>query len=162
MKSNNKDDILSSLKQFTKDIGAPEAIICDGSEEQTATEVNKYCGDIGTTLRIIEESTPWSNKSELYIGLIKGSVRKDTKETDIPPFLWCYCAERRSLIINLTAKKLFQLHGSTLHTALTSEEGDISNLCQFKYYDWCYHRDNKAKFPFNRELLGRIIEPAKG
>ena len=90
MKSNNKDDILSSLKQFTKDIGAPEAIICDGSEEQTATEVNKYCGDIGTNLRILEEGNPCSNKSELYIGLIEESVRKDMKETDSPLVLWYY------------------------------------------------------------------------
>ena len=150
------------LKQFTKEIGALEAIICDGSGEQTAIEVKKYCGDIGTTLRILEEGTPWSKKYELYIGLIKESVRKYMKETDSPLFLWDYCAERRSRINNLTAKKLFQLHGSTPHTALTSEEGDISNICQFKWYDWCYYIKNKAKFPFNKELLGRILGPAKG
>ena len=58
MKSKNKYDILSALKPFTKEIGAPEAIICDGSEEKTATKVKKYCGDIGTTLRILEEGNP--------------------------------------------------------------------------------------------------------
>ena len=57
---------------------------------------------------------------------------------------------------------MFQLHGYTPHTALTSEEGDISNICQFKWYDWCYYRDNKAKFPFNKQLIGRILGPAKG
>ena len=67
-----------------------------------------------------------------------------------------------SRINNITVKKLFQLHGSTPHTAITSEEGDISNICQFKWYHWCYSRDNKAKFPFNKELLGRILGPAKG
>ena len=59
MKSKNKDDILSALNQFTKEICAPEAIIYDGSGEQTAIEVKKYCGDIGTTLRMLEEGTPW-------------------------------------------------------------------------------------------------------
>ena len=63
MKARNKYDILSALKQFTKEIDAPEAIICNGSGEQTAIEVNKYCGDIGTTLRILEEGTPLSKKS---------------------------------------------------------------------------------------------------
>ena len=29
IKSKNKDDILSALKAFTKEIGAPEAIICE-------------------------------------------------------------------------------------------------------------------------------------
>ena len=61
MKSRNKYDILSALKQFTKEIGVPEAVICDGSGEQTDIEVNKCCGYIGTTLRILEEGTPWSN-----------------------------------------------------------------------------------------------------
>ena len=102
IKSRNKDDILSELKKFTKEIGAPEAIICDGSGDQTATEVKKYCGDIGITLRILEEGTPWSNKAELCIGLIKESVRKDMKETDSHIFLWDYCTERRSHINNLT------------------------------------------------------------
>ena len=54
IKSKNKYDILLVLKQFTKEIGAPEAIICNGSGEQTAIEVKRYCGDIGTTLRILE------------------------------------------------------------------------------------------------------------
>ena len=76
MKSKNKYDILSTLKPFTKEIGAPEAIICDVSVQQTAIEVKKYCGDIGTTLRILAEGTPWPNKAELYIGLIKESIRK--------------------------------------------------------------------------------------
>ena len=84
------------------------------------------------------------------------------KETDIPLALQDYCADRRSCINNLTAKKLFQLHGSTPNTALMSEEGDISNLCQFKWYEWCYYRQKKKKFRFNKELIGRILGPAKG
>ena len=68
MKSKNKYDILSALKPFTKYIVAPEAIRCDGSGEQNAIKVKKYCGGIVTTLKILEEGTPWSNKSELYIG----------------------------------------------------------------------------------------------
>ena len=38
--------------------------------------------------------------------------------------------ERRARINNLTARNLFQLHGTNAHTALTGEEGDISNLCK--------------------------------
>ena len=47
------------------------------SGEQMSSEVKKFCNDIGTTLRALEEGTPWSNKAELYIGLIKEAVRKD-------------------------------------------------------------------------------------
>ena len=84
------------------------------------------------------------------------------KDSDCPLVLWDYCVERRARINNLTAKDLFQLHGTNAYTALTSEEGDISNLCQFGFYDWCYFREQKASFPFNKEMLGRVLGPAKG
>ena len=62
----------------------------------------------------------------------------------------------------MTAKDMLKLHGSNAHTSLTGDEGDISNLCQYKWYDWCYFRDHKNRFPFNREVLGRVLGPAKG
>jgi hypothetical protein len=95
----------------------------------------------------LEEGTPWANKVELYIGLIKEAVRKDMKEPDCPLAFWDYCIERRARINNLTAKTMFKLHGTNSHTALTGEEGDISNLCQFKWYKWCYYREHKDGFP---------------
>jgi hypothetical protein len=29
-------------------------------------------------------------------------------------------------------------------------------------YDWCYFREQKQNFPFNREVLGQVLGPAKG
>ena len=48
------------------------------------------------------------------------------------------------------------------HTATTGEEGDISNLCQYKWYDWCYYREHTAKFPHNQEVLGYVLGRARG
>ena len=53
-KSKNKYDNLSALKQFKKEMGPPEALTCNGSGEQTAIEVKKYCGDKGNNLRILK------------------------------------------------------------------------------------------------------------
>ena len=63
-----------------------------------SSEVKKFCNDIGTTLRALEEGTPWSNKAELYIGLIKEAVRKDMRESNSQLCLWDYCVERRARI----------------------------------------------------------------
>ena len=41
-------------------------------------------------------------------------------------------------------------------------EGDISNLCQYGWYEWCYFRDQTAAFPNNKEVLGRVLGPARG
>ena len=48
------------------------------------------------------------------------------------------------------------------HFTVTGEEGDISNLCQFGWCEWHFHRDKKQKFPHNNETLGGILGPAKG
>jgi hypothetical protein len=64
--------------------------------------------------------------------------------------------------MDLTARNLFSLHGNTPHQDMTGKEGDISNLCQYGWYEWCYFREKKNKFPFNREILGQILCPATG
>ena len=158
----SKGEVLQAVKQFAKEVGAPDAIISDAAGEQKSMELRKFCTEIGTTLRVLEEGTPWANKAELYIGLIKEAVRKDMKEADCPLVFWDYCVERRVRIHNLTSRKLFQLHGTNPYTALTGEEGDISNLCQYKWYDWCYYREHKEVFPKPKELLGRVLGPTKG
>ena len=42
------------------------------------------------------------------------------------------------------------------------EHGDISNLCQIRWYDWCYFQDHKTPFPHNQEVLGCVLGPARG
>ena len=91
-----KSEVLQAVKQFAKEIGAPDAIICDMSREQISRSLRKFCGEIGTTLRVLEEGTPWANKAELYIRLIKEAVRKDMKDSNCPLAFWDYCAERRA------------------------------------------------------------------
>ena len=159
----SKSEAPAALKMFAKEIGAPDAIVCDAAGEQKSNAVNKFCHQIVTTLRYLEEGTPWAKLSELYIGLIKESVCEDMKVSDSPLVFWDYCVEeRRARINNLTAKNLFQLEGQTPHFTVTGEEGDISNLCQFDWYQYCYFREQKRPFPMAREVLGRVLGPAKG
>ena len=119
------------------------------SGEQMSSEVKKICNDIVTTLRALEEGTPWSNKAELYIGLIKQAVKKEICKSNSPLCFWEYCVERRARINNHTAKD-----------ALVSM--DISNLCQYTWYECWYFRDQTAAFPNNKEVLGRVLGPARG
>jgi len=43
--------------------------------------------------------------------------------------------ERRALIFQITAKKLFQLNGTNPHTMTFGTDADIWNLCQFGWYE---------------------------
>jgi hypothetical protein len=93
-----ESDVLKAVKQFAKEIGAPDALICDAAKAQTSKEMRSFCNEIGVTLRALEEGTPWANKAELYIGLIKEAVRKDMKSSNCPIAMWDYCLERRARI----------------------------------------------------------------
>ena len=157
-----KSEVLSATKQFAKEVGAPDAIVSDMAKEQVSQDVCNFCNTVATTLQALEEGTPWSNKAELYIKLMKEGVCKDMKEANCPLRFWDYCLERRVQIYNLTSHDHIKVHGSNPHTETFSEQGDISNLRQFRWYDWCYFRDHKAPFPYNQEVLGCVLGPAQG
>ena len=43
---------------------------------------------------------------------------------------------------------------------ILGEPGDISKLCQFGWYEWCYFTQGKASFPEPAKELGRCIGPS--
>ena len=158
---NSVSEFPKALRMFAKEVGVPAALIMDAHACQKSKEVKQFCHQIGTTLRVLEESTQWANRAELYIGILKESIRNDMREMDSPLVLWDYCAERRALIFNLTAKNLFQLGGQNPHTATFGTEGDISNICNFGWYEWVYFWNGSSAFPFPTKILGRCLGPSK-
>ena len=80
LKSKFKD----ALHSFCKEVGVPIALVVDPSGEQTSKAVKQFCNQVGTTLRILEESTQWANCAELYIGLLKKAIRKDLMTSNCP------------------------------------------------------------------------------
>ena len=115
-----KSEVLQALKQFAKEIGAPTSIIADMSGEQMSHDVQKFCNDIGTTLRALEEGTPWSkgwkllikwkDKSKAWINLadMKEAHPVETAEyarargiSNEPAFAWWvpYTLRKREIIL---------------------------------------------------------------
>ena len=154
-------DFLSTLKLFAKEVGAPEVLVADPHPTHRKPEVRKFCNNIGTTLNLLEAKTQWANRAELYVGFLKEGTRDDTREANSPLVLWDYAMERRARIYQVTAKNLYQLQGSNPYTATFGSEADISNLCQFGWYEWVYFRDNSRPYPTMQEELGRCLGPAK-
>ena len=134
----------SALQQFGKEVGAPDIMVADPHKSHASKEVVDFCNNIGTTLRLLEQNTQWANRAELYVGLIKEAVRKDIRHTWSPLVLWEYAVEQRAAIISLTVRDILQLQGSNPYTATFGEEGDISNLCQFGWYERVYFYDNSS------------------
>ena len=156
-------DYPATLRQFAKDVGAPEILVCDPNPSQKLFEVKDFCNKIGTTLMLLEQGTQWANRAELYVGLVKEAVRKYIRFSRSPLVLWDYVAECRASIMSLTARDMFQLQVSNPHTTTFGKEGDISHLCQFAWCERVYFYDNSSAthFPFLKAMLGRVLGPAK-
>ena len=149
-----KSEVMQAFKQFAKEVGAPNAIVCDMASEQTSAEVKQFCNTIGTTLQALEEGTSWANNAELYVKLMKEVVWKEMQVANSPLPFWDYCLEHRAQIYNMMAHDNLKIQGTNPHTATLGVEGDISNLCQYSWYNWCHYRDHNAKFPHDQEVLG--------
>ncbi len=83
-----------ALHAFCKEVGVPSTLVVDPSGEQTSRQVKRFCHQVGTSLRILEEATQWANRAELYIRIFKEAIRKDLREQNCPMVLWDYGAEQ--------------------------------------------------------------------
>ena len=103
-------------------------------------------------------SNQWANRAKLYVSLFKEAVRKETLEENSPLVFWYYCVERRAAFTNMMAKDSFQLQVQTPNFDTFGEEGDISNICQFGWYEWVYFWETTAKFLFPAHVLGAVSD----
>ena len=154
----SQEEFPTALHWFCKEVGVPVNLIADAHRSQTSFEVRRFCDQVGTTMRVLEKGTPWANRAELYIGLLKEAVRKDLRESNALMSLWCYCIQRRAKIHNAIPRPLFQNKRLSPHSATFGAQGDISNICNFGWYEWVYYRDH-GSFPENKEKLGRVLGP---
>ena len=46
-----------ALKEFSKDVGAPDVLVCDLAKTQKKGEVKDFCTQIVTTLNILKAET---------------------------------------------------------------------------------------------------------
>ena len=102
----SEKEFIDALKLFCKEVGASKAIAVDPHKSEKSHAVKRFLRKVGTTRRVLEESTQHSDRAELYIGLLKRRVGKDMRETNSPMQLWCYACEHRAAIMTLTANNL--------------------------------------------------------
>ncbi len=89
-----QQEVYLAVKQFAKEVGALEVLVCDPHPAQIKCEVQLFCTQIGTMLKVLEDKTQWASRAKLYIGLIKVATRKDIHSSGSPLVLWNYCMER--------------------------------------------------------------------
>ena len=67
------------LKSMFKEDGVPEKIICDGAPEQVSGEAERLCQIADFTEQQLKHGTPWSNRAEGHISIVKSEILLDLK-----------------------------------------------------------------------------------
>ena len=156
----SEKDLHHSLKSLFKEVGVPMKLIADGAKAQVAGKARVLCERANCSVIELEKNTPFANRAERYIQTLKSGSKADMVQMDSPLVFWDYCIERRAKIENSIAKENYLLKGSVPHSVMTGEMTDISNLCNFKWYEWVKFRKPGELYPYPTEWIGRCLGPA--
>ena len=74
--------------------------------------------------------------------------------------LWADATELKAYICSNTGHDIFILQGEVPETVMSGKTSDISQFCEFAFYDWIMFRDQPVAFPDDNPVLGRYLGPA--
>jgi hypothetical protein len=80
--------------------------------------------------------------------------------TGSPRVLWDHCIELEALIQSSTSNSVYMTNGKVPETIMTGSTANISQICEFGWYDWVMFQDNVPTFPDVKLILGRYLGPA--
>jgi hypothetical protein len=140
--------------------GVPQKIMCDGAKETKNSTFHKKCKDAGCEFSVTEHYSPWQNTCEREIREDKKGVACMLVWTEAPICTWDWCMEWESAIRSLTALDIYQLHGRVPHALISGETPDISQYCEFGFWQWVMFRDNTAHWPEPPLSPGKYLGPS--
>ena len=85
---NSQSEFNDTLHFVFREIGVIFSLVMDDHMAPKQNKKKKVFHQVGKTLRILEEGTPWENCIEIYISLFKEDVYRDLCVTDAPMMLW--------------------------------------------------------------------------
>jgi hypothetical protein len=81
------------------------------------------------------------------------------KQTE-PYSSWQNATESAIRELKKAAGRKIILQGKVPETVMSGETSDISQFCEFAFYDWIMFRDQPVAFPDDNPVLGRYLGPA--
>eukprot|EP01082_Thalassiosira_pseudonana_P011515 g10091.t1 g10091 contig4:1200994-1201527(-) len=125
--------------------GVPNAIVTDDAKEMQKGKFAQKCRDADTDLRQLEPFTPWANAAEREIKELKRGAGRKLISSKCPKRFWDYCFNSNLLKLPL---HIFKLDGRVPEALVSGETPDISEYCDFAWYQWVmYRHGGNAKFP---------------
>ena len=155
-----KSDAHDALSLVLQRVGAPCAMVVDGSKEQIGKAFRRKLQQADCQLRQTEPYSPWQQAAEGAIREVKRASARLMVKSRAPKALWDHSLELAAMIRSHTATNILSAFGEVPETILTGNTADISVVCQFGWYDWVMYRDTTPSYPDESIVLGRYLGPA--
>jgi hypothetical protein len=155
-----KKDAHEALSLVFRRDDVPHKIVCDGAKESKNSTFHKKCKEAGCGFSVTEPYSPWQNTCEREIREVKKGVARTLVGTKAPIRTWDRCMEWESAVRSLTALDIYQLNGRVPHALISGETPDISQHCEFGFWQWVMFRDNTAHWPEPPLSLGKYLGPS--
>ena len=129
----------SKLTEFAQQIGIPNDLTMDGAKEQTGynSSMMKEIRRLKIKWHTTEPYSPWQNKAENTIGIIKSKYHNRMVRRKVPKAFWDFGVIWEAEIYSRTAGK----DGRTPIERITGDTIDISEWLDFEFWDICWYWD---------------------
>ena len=134
--------------------GVPKTLIMDGVREEAMGEFRQKARQADCQVKQTEPYSPCQNTAKATIKELKKGTGRKMIRTGSPKVLWDNCSELEAKIQSSTASNIFELEGEVPKTVMNGETTNITQLCEFGWYDWVYFHDNVVTYPDDKWVLG--------
>jgi len=155
-----KSNMPNTLKDYIRDIGAPDALFSDNAAEEVSALVVDILRHYNIVQQLSEGYHQHQNKAERTIQEVKLMINVVLDRTGTPATFWLLCAKYCIYVLNRLARQSTDM--VTPYEKAFHVQPDISVLLQFRWWEPVYYRVENPTFPSDSiEKLGRFVGVAE-
>ena len=99
------------------------------------------------------------NLCEGEIRELKHGLTRKILKRNVPKKLWDHCLEPESRIRSANTLPHFDLDYQTLEAKMHGMSADISDICEFEFYEWVMFNDSQTTFLDTKFHVERWLGP---
>ena len=149
-----KSQMVETLKDFTREIGAPSGLLSDNAPEEIQEKVQEWLRSYHIPHWTSEPHYQNQNPAERRIGDVKRTTMMLMDRTGTPDKDWFLCMKYIVYVLNRMSHEV--LDNKTPIEVGLGVTPDISACLQFRWYEPVYYRDSDS-FPHSQEKPGRFV-----
>jgi hypothetical protein len=149
-----KEEAHEALLLMFKPDGVPPKMILDGSKRQVKGVFRHKLKEVNCHMQVTEPYSPLQQAAKGCICEFKQGVSHKKIRTGAPKLLWGHYSH--------AANNIYATGGEVPETIMKGGTADISQICEFAWYDWVMFCDtvNRIASLDKRLTLGRYLGPA--